>query len=85
MIFLTGPFTITDPQDQEIGKFYVVRERRMTDFEASNCIDPLEILHIQPTKCTIISLWGALSLSHASYASETFRSVRASEIRRSVF
>ena len=31
----TGPFTVFEPQDQEVGKFYVVQERRTTDFEAS--------------------------------------------------
>ena len=30
----TGPFTIFEPQDQEIAEFYVVRERRTIDFEA---------------------------------------------------
>ena len=30
----TGPFTILQPQDQEIGEFYSVQERRSTDFEA---------------------------------------------------
>ena len=29
----TNPFTILEPRDQEISKFYVVRERRATDFE----------------------------------------------------
>ena len=27
------PFTILEPRDQEIGEFYVVHERRATDFE----------------------------------------------------
>ena len=31
----TRPFTILEPQDQDIGEFYVVQERRTTDFEAS--------------------------------------------------
>ena len=30
----TGPFTILEPRDQGIGEFYVVQERRETDFEA---------------------------------------------------
>ena len=30
----TNLFTILEPRDQEIGKFYVVQERRETDFEA---------------------------------------------------
>ena len=30
----TNPFTILEPQDQEIGELYVVQERRATDFEA---------------------------------------------------
>ena len=30
----TNPFTILEPQDQEIGEFYVVQERHMTDFKA---------------------------------------------------
>ena len=30
----TGSFTIIKPQDQEIGKFYFVQERRTTDLEA---------------------------------------------------
>ena len=32
----TGPFTILEPSDQEIGELYVVQERRMADFEAPN-------------------------------------------------
>ena len=28
-----GPFTILEPQDQEIGEFAVVQERRAADFE----------------------------------------------------
>ena len=31
----TNPFTMLEPQDQEIGEFYVLQERRATDFEAS--------------------------------------------------
>ena len=31
----TNPFTILELSDQEIGEFYVVQERRATDFEAS--------------------------------------------------
>ena len=30
----TNSFTILEPEDQEIGEFYVVQERRATDFEA---------------------------------------------------
>ena len=30
----TNIFPILEPQDQEIGEFYVVQERRATDFEA---------------------------------------------------
>ena len=30
---LTNPFTILESLDQEIGKFYVVQERRATNFE----------------------------------------------------
>ena len=30
----TNPFTILEHSDQEIGEFYVVQERRATDFEA---------------------------------------------------
>ena len=30
----TGPFTMLVPQDQGIGEFYEVQERRATDFEA---------------------------------------------------
>ena len=30
----TGPFTILEPKDQEIGEFYEVQERRATDIEA---------------------------------------------------
>ena len=30
----TGPFTILEPHDQEIGDLYVVLERRLTYFEA---------------------------------------------------
>ena len=30
----TNPFIILEPRDQEIGEFYVVEERRATDFEA---------------------------------------------------
>ena len=32
--FTTRLFTILEPQDQEIGRFYVVKNRRSTDFEA---------------------------------------------------
>ena len=32
--FPTNPFTILEPRDQEIGEFYLVQERRATDFEA---------------------------------------------------
>ena len=35
LYFPTSPFTILEPQDQEIGEFYVIQERRATDFEAS--------------------------------------------------
>ena len=31
----TSPFTILDPQDQEIDEFYVVEESRTADFEVS--------------------------------------------------
>ena len=30
----TGPFTIAEPQDQEISEIYVVHKRRTSDFEA---------------------------------------------------
>ena len=30
----TNPFSILEPQDQEIGEFYVVQERRATDLKA---------------------------------------------------
>ena len=30
----TNPFTILEPQDQEIGQIYVAQERRATDFGA---------------------------------------------------
>ena len=30
----TGPFTILETQELEIGKVYVAKERRATDFEA---------------------------------------------------
>ena len=30
----TGPVTILQPQDKEIGEFYVIQERRAMDFEA---------------------------------------------------
>ena len=30
----TNSFTILEPQDQEIGEFFVVWERRATDFDA---------------------------------------------------
>ena len=33
-IIPTGPFTNFEPQDQEIGEFYVIQERRTTNFEA---------------------------------------------------
>ena len=32
----TGPFTILEPQDQEIAEFYVVQKRRATYFDATN-------------------------------------------------
>ena len=32
--FPTGPFTILEHRDQEMGKFYVVQQRRTTDFES---------------------------------------------------
>ena len=31
---MTNTFTISEPRNQEIGEFYVVQERRATDFEA---------------------------------------------------
>ena len=31
----TGPSTILEPEDQEIGEFYAAQERRATDFKAS--------------------------------------------------
>ena len=31
---LTGPSTILEPDNQEIGTFYVVEDRRAMDFEA---------------------------------------------------
>ena len=30
----TNPFTILEPHDQEIDEFYLVQERRVTNFEA---------------------------------------------------
>ena len=33
-IYPTSPFTILEPQDQDIVEFYVVQERRATDFKA---------------------------------------------------
>ena len=30
----TNPFTVLEPQDQEIGEFYVAQECRVTDFGA---------------------------------------------------
>ena len=30
----TGPFTMFDPHDQEIGEFYVLQERRTMGFKA---------------------------------------------------
>ena len=33
----TDPFTILDPQNQEINEFYIVQERRTTDFKALKC------------------------------------------------
>ena len=35
--FSISSFTIKGPQDQEIGDFYVVQERRATDFKAPKC------------------------------------------------
>ena len=32
--FPTNPFTISEPQDQEIDEFYEVLERRAMDFKA---------------------------------------------------
>ena len=34
----TGTFTILEPQNQEIGEFYVVHERRVMDFDARKLI-----------------------------------------------
>ena len=34
LCFPTGPFTVSEPQNLEIGKFYVDHERRATEFEA---------------------------------------------------
>ena len=31
----TDPFTISEPQNQEIGKFYVVPERPTTDYKSN--------------------------------------------------
>ena len=33
----TDPFTICEPRNQEIATFYVVQERRASDFEDQNC------------------------------------------------
>ena len=33
-VYPTIPFTIEEPQDQEIDEFHVVQERCATDFEA---------------------------------------------------
>ena len=30
---LSGPFTCLELQDQEIGEFYIIQERCMTDFD----------------------------------------------------
>ena len=30
----TNPFTILEPQEQEIGDFYIVQEHRASDFQA---------------------------------------------------
>ena len=35
--FLTDPFRILEPQDQEIGEFYSVQELRPADFDAQTC------------------------------------------------
>ena len=32
----TGPFTMLELQEQEIGEFYAVEKRRATDFEDPN-------------------------------------------------
>ena len=32
-LYPTNPFTFVEAQDQEIGEFYVVQERRATDFK----------------------------------------------------
>ena len=37
--FPTSLFPILEPQDQGIAEFYVVQERRATDFEASKLWD----------------------------------------------
>ena len=35
MLYLTGSFIVLEPQDQEIGEFYVVQKRRRaSDFDA---------------------------------------------------
>ena len=35
LFYLSGPFTMSDLWNQEIGRIYVVEERHATDFEAS--------------------------------------------------
>ena len=36
-LFPTGPFSISKPQSQQIGEFYVVQGRHATDFESPIC------------------------------------------------
>ena len=56
--FPTGPFKISEPRDKEIGKFYVVQKRCLTDIEA------LKLLKVgQPAEhFTILEPQDSLSL-----------------------
>ena len=65
----TGPFTISEPQDQEIGEFLVVQERRKTGFEAPKLWKSRSgyFLTSLPVRLQQGQFWSFLSLFYAAF------------------
>ena len=63
--FPANPFTILEPEDQGIGEFYVVQERRATDFKAPE-------LWKSSSGCTILELYNHLHKSLKVHGSTNF-------------
>ena len=59
----TNRFTILEPNDQEIGEFYVAKKRRATDFEIPKLWECSLGRRGLQTKC----LWRRLILSSYNY------------------